>query len=94
MSRRRLAAAEWKHLIEAWANSGLSGQEFARRHDVHPSTLGWWRWKLRRDHRVDFAEVEVADPIGEIVIEVRDVRIHVPRGVDAGELRRVVDALC
>jgi hypothetical protein len=43
---------------------------------------------------VDFAEVEVADPIGEIVIEVRDVRIHVPRGVDAGELRRVVDALC
>lgn len=35
--------------VQAWTASGLSAAEFAAQLGVSPSTLAWWRWKLRRE---------------------------------------------
>jgi transposase-like protein len=33
--------------VRAWRASGLSAAEFAPQVGVRPSTLAWWKWKLR-----------------------------------------------
>ena len=35
--------------VRAWRASGLSAAEFAPQVGVHPSTLAWWKWKLRSE---------------------------------------------
>jgi len=39
---------EWAKRIEQWAESGLSGAEFARQIGVKEGTLRHWRWQLGR----------------------------------------------
>ena len=96
------SAEEWQRLVAEWRASGQPRREFAAARGVHPGTLSWWAWRLtsrdaRRPRRSPgFAEVVVVEPASypELVVEVGDVRVRVPRGFDAGELRRLVDALC
>jgi transposase-like protein len=46
VSRRR-SASEWRTLILVWEASGESLERFCRRQGIRPSTLKWWRWRLR-----------------------------------------------
>jgi hypothetical protein len=39
---------EWAKRIEQWAESGLTGAEFAREIGVKEGTLRHWRWELDR----------------------------------------------
>ncbi len=39
-------ARYWQSLLAAWAESGLSQEEFCRRHGVKAVTFGWWRRRL------------------------------------------------
>lgn len=44
-----ISRAERLAQVRAWTASGLSAAEFAPQVGVSPSTLAWWRWKLRRE---------------------------------------------
>jgi len=49
MGRRR-SALEWKGLVERFESSGLSGEAFARRHQLNLRTLLWWQSRIRCRH--------------------------------------------
>jgi hypothetical protein len=93
-------AEEWRRLVGEWRASGLPGRSFAMARGVNAHTLAWWAWRLRSRARglaeptVTFAEVVVAEPARPFIVEVGGVRVQVPAGFDAGELRRLVGALC
>jgi transposase-like protein len=44
-----ISRAERLAQVRAWTASGLSAAQFAPQVGVSPSTLTWWRWKLRRE---------------------------------------------
>jgi hypothetical protein len=45
-TRKHRKAANWAQLLEAWAQSGKSAQDFAALHGLSPRTLLWWQWRL------------------------------------------------
>ena len=100
MAAKARRAGEWRRLVGEWVASGASATEFAAEHGLHPTTLTWWRWRFRRDadaHRaLSFVEVVLDPPAAtEFVVELGDaVRVRVPAGFDAAELRRLVAVLC
>lgn len=74
--------------------------ELADEAGVRPSTLTWWRSRLRRDGllgqetAVSFVELSVeADEHAPLVVEVGEARVVVPDGFDEEELVRLVAAL-
>lgn len=97
----RRSADEWRVLVQAWRASQLPCRVFAARRQVNPHTLTWWAWHLgiRAGEVAEapaFVEVLVAEAPAPaaLVVEVGPVRVHVPHGFDAGEVRRLVAALC
>jgi transposase-like protein len=44
-----ISRAERLAQVRAWTASGLSAAQFAPQVGASPSTLAWWRWKLRRE---------------------------------------------
>lgn len=100
---QKRSAVEWQAVVEQWRGSGLTRSAFSVKHGVHPTTLSWWAWRLGSSAPAGrtapaFVEVVAAggssDRALKFVVEVRDVRVHVPVGFDASELRRLVGALC
>ena len=99
MARRRHSAAEWQHLIDQWLAGGQTREQFAHEHGLNPTTLSWWRWKLgQREQLPQFLAVDVVDiepgHAPDLIVELARVRVRVPSGFDAAELRRLVEALC
>lgn len=97
MALQRRSAERWRELITEWECSGLPAREFARRRGLNVATLRWWRWKLGADGcpAPAFLEVVVEEPEPpDLVVELGDLRVRVPAGFDARELRRLVAALC
>jgi len=45
--RRRWTASEKLRIVAESLSAGLSVAEFARRHDVHPNMVHWWRRQAR-----------------------------------------------
>ena len=87
MAAQRRTAEEWRGIVQDWLASGRSKDVYARELGVSPVTLGWWQWKLG----VVAPEPKSAP---DLVVEVGELRVRVPSGFDAGELRRLVAALC
>ncbi len=93
---------EWRQVVNAWRASGRSATVFGRERGVHARTLRWWAWRLgsvaTKPVSAAFAEVVLAEPssliVPDFVVEVDGARIRVSPGFDAGELRRLVAALC
>lgn len=48
MARRR-SKQEWKQIVLEWRRSGLRRGQFARRHGLNPTTLGFWCWTLKAE---------------------------------------------
>lgn len=46
---RRRSRQEWKQIVQEWQQSGLRKSQFARRHGLNPTTLGFWCWTLKAD---------------------------------------------
>lgn len=93
--------SKWRALIGEQEASGLTVREFAEARGVAPSTLFWWRSKLRRGHRADDAQlvpVEVVDAAADqstaIELVIHDgILLRLPRGFDEADLRRVLAAV-
>ncbi|MEZ5989076.1 MAG: transposase [Planctomycetota bacterium] len=96
---------EIRRLLSQQERSDLSIKDFALEHGLSPHTLYWWRRELRlRDDgrqapgtRSPFVEVELAQPTSPpaslIEIRIADIRILVPAGVAADDLRLVLEAV-
>lgn len=94
--------AKWRALIAAQEKSGLTARAFAESRGITPTTMYWWRCRLRRRparaELVQVVEHEVAvdDHRGSADFELRidsAVTLRIPAGFDEGELRRLVRAL-
>jgi transposase len=48
MGMARATREDWAKRVERWQDSGLTAKEFAAELDVAPSSLTFWKWKLRQ----------------------------------------------
>ena len=89
---------EKAELVRAWRASGVPLTRFAREHGVSKSALSSWAQRDRLSRALAFREVEVVDvaPPMPLVVTLAGSghAVSVPPGFDAGELRRLVAALC
>ena len=95
------AESRWRSLIREQEKSGLTVREFAARRGIAAGTLFWWRSRLRSRQRSQLVAVEVVDHeakdaavsgMFELGIDDR-LTLRISAGFDAGELRRLVQAL-
>jgi len=49
MPRQRRSREEWQRLIGDLGSSGLTPPQFAAERGLHPKTLAYWIYRLRRD---------------------------------------------
>jgi len=47
----RATRQEWIKRIERWQDSGLTAKEFAAEIDIPPTSLSYWKWKLRQESK-------------------------------------------
>lgn len=92
-------ARRWARLITAQQLVNLPTRAFAAQHDVNPSTLNWWRARLRKEAPT-FIEVRIASsttPPSSAPLRLQltavPLSIDVPVGTDLAWLRAVVQAL-
>jgi hypothetical protein len=98
------AMMRWAALVTELDSSRLTIREFAESHGVNPSTLAWWRSRLRNMPRPEasvvagqFVELRVEAPAApplRICLVDRPVVVEVVDGASLDLLRRVVEALC
>lgn len=98
-SRRR----EMEALLAEQEKSGLSVARFARERGISAWSLYEWRRRLRKEggrgarRSQRFVQVRVVgEPAGPSTIAVElpaGARVHVPRGFDEDELRRLLGVL-
>ncbi len=48
---RRATKDVWRERVDAWTASGMTCKDFAREAGVEPTTLAWWKWKLRQQEK-------------------------------------------
>ncbi len=84
----RRTRKEWSALVVGLERSGESVRSYASRRGVNARTLGWWRWRLRRDRErgaavessPSFVPVSVAGWAGE---QVAPMSVNFVSGVAA-----------
>lgn len=94
-------AQRWARLIAELDQSDLTATAFAAKRGVNPSTLAWWRRKLRQGRAgTGFVAVSLpapasvpAVPVLRLELVEGHVAMDVPVGVDLAWLRAVVVAL-
>jgi len=91
---------EARVVVAAWRASGEGLVEFARRHGVDRRRVGRWAQRLAEPEPVRFHPVRVreeeASPAQGGAIEVdlpRGLRIRLPQGFEAEDLRRLLSVL-
>jgi transposase-like protein len=93
-----------RRLFARWERSGLTLSEFARREDLVPATLYWWRRRLREAEGAAPAAVSFTEVSGVVVVAAAGGRgfevvldggttVRVPEQFDAAALRRLLDTL-
>lgn len=105
--RRRWSETDARAVVAAWRGSGESQSAFARRHGVDPQRVGHWIRRLDSEtsgetsalpfhpvrvvHRGVAVGAAECAPIEIVLADGRAVRV--PRGVEARELRLVLEVL-
>ena len=81
--------------LEDWKKSGKNAWGYAKENGLIPQTF--CSWVTREEKGISgFAEVTLPlrqNPEGEILIEKRDLRIHIPVGLSARELSDLFESL-
>ncbi len=98
MKRTRRSPHQKQAIVAAWRASGEPLSRFALRAGIAKSSLAEWARCSPPCLPVAFREVEVAEvaPAPPLVVTLAGSghAVAVPPGFDAGELRRLVAALC
>ena len=98
------AARRWSALISLQQSSGETIQSFCKARMLNPGTLSWWKWKLRREKRLNRPFVELvltpepqppARP-NPIILELprHNAQLVIDQDTDLALLRRVIENLC
>jgi transposase-like protein len=105
-SPKRRSAAEWRRVVQAWRQSGLTAASFAERRGLNAATLRFWAWRLARDGAapatpeaeplrlvsVDVVGPEPEPPHPEWVMELRDGSVLRVRGeLSESALRAILE---
>ena len=48
MAEQRVGRDVWAARVQRWRDSGLTAAEFAAELGINPSTLTWWKYRLRK----------------------------------------------
>ena len=88
----------WAARVEAWQASGQTARQFAEGKGFAPSTLAFWKSKLKRKSQsgptIVFARVERSEPVRRpAVVQLGDARIEVFADTDEEALCKAVRAL-
>jgi hypothetical protein len=93
---------EMRRLFARWERSGLTLSEFARREGMVPTTLYWWRRRLRKMENtsspsMSFTEVSAVVATGdgggfELVLD-GGTTVRVPQRFDPASLRMLLETL-
>ena len=88
----------WAERVARWKASGLSAEEFARKHKVGEASLKWWKWKLGSTSKKEMSPltfVEMTAAVrGEVLeVVVGDVVVRVPSDFDEAALTRLLDVI-
>lgn len=88
------AAKKWSVILDEAEATDLSMREFARSRGLNPSTLAWWKWRLKRStpRPSAFLPVLVASP-NPLELHVGGAVIQVDGDTDLVLLKSVVQAL-
>lgn len=95
-------AQRWAQLVSAFERSNRTAAAFAAQHDVNPSTLLWWRSRLRTGAIPGgFVAVSLPTVVSQprvpaplrLELPGRGIALTVPPDADLAWLRCVVDAL-
>ena len=83
--------------LEDWKQSGKSAYRYAKENGLIPWTFIRWT-RARPEAKPCFVEVpaQIMQPrlhAGEILIEKRDIKIHIPLVIGCSELRSIVEGL-
>ena len=91
---------QWRGRIAAYERSGMGVRQFCRENGIAEHSFYGWRKRLREQGPVRFALVDrraaVGQPAAEAAMELvfpTGERLRIGRDVEAGTLRRVVEAL-
>lgn len=97
--KTRTSRDEWALRVQRWKRSGLSAEAFARREEVSPGGLTWWRWKIGHDETpapaddaAAFVRVEaplVSSDLIEVALDNGRI-VRVPAVFDEAVLARVL----
>jgi len=104
MAIRKLYTQEERNSwLQRWQDSGQSGEQFSKVHDLNPSTLYRWRDQVRAAKSVQaahaFAQVRVrsaksTDVVGVVeVVLPNEYRVRVIGDVKREQLRAVLEVL-
>lgn len=96
----------WAERVARWKASGLSAEDFARRHRVGEASLKWWKWKLGSTSKkaigltskkamspLTFVEMTAAVRGEPLEVVVGEVVVRVPSAFDEATLARLLDAI-
>jgi hypothetical protein len=94
--------SEKRAIVASWRRSGVPRTRFALENGIAPSSLAKWIERCTPAPMAlpSFATVEVVEeappPAPNIFVHLgtSGLRVEVPAGFDASELRRLVGALC
>jgi len=94
--------ARWVKVIDEWRESGLSGAEFCRRHELRAKSFYKWRQRLEEEGAaegssefvpVSFSDSRLCPGCGVRVVIGDRIHLELSSGFDAEVLRRAVQAL-
>jgi transposase-like protein len=95
----KTAESKWRSLIAEQERSGLTARAFAESRGITPTTLYWWRSRLRQRGAAlvpvtVVAHDEGADKeSGAFELEFGEMTLRIPRGFAETDLRRLLQAL-
>jgi transposase-like protein len=91
------SAEKKAELLKGWKSSGKSISRYVKEQGLVRRTFTKWI-KADRDTQCRFVEVpaHVLRPAGqaaELLIEKGDIKVHLPLGMDSGEIQAVLEVL-
>jgi transposase-like protein len=73
MAQQRRTRAQWRRLVEDWPDSGLTQEQYCRRHGISVASLHRWRERLRQERAVGFGHGrarEAAEPVRLVPVDL------------------------
>jgi hypothetical protein len=95
----RRTREQWAADVAAFEGAKVPLERFCAVRGIAPSTLRWWRWRLRREEGIRLLPVEVVGDVAAergaepLVVAFSDVELRVHVGADVDYVAALVARL-